>query len=347
MAISEIYVDPSIAADSGTGTIGDPFGDLEYAIKQTTFDTTNGTRVNIKAGTDEIVSVTNAVSVAMADTSVSAAWVPTATAQLIFQGYTSTAGDGGIGGISGAGSYAIFFNHSFTHLRDLHVHNCGANIPIRLAFSCSVINCEVDNTTGRGILITGSGIVSGCYVHDVGGSAIDVTTCLVEFNVVTNNGTKTCSNAINTSNDSIISRNIINIDSTSNGISIVAERCCVENNSIFSNGGSGYGIGLIDTNAQTRSIANNVISGFSGTGGYGIKISGAGLTVWKYGANSIYDCETISDDPTVLPNIIYDTISANETLSASPFTDAVNNDFSPVDTGSVKEGGEPQGFPTV
>ena len=46
MAFSEVYVDPSIAADSGTGTIGDPFGDLEYAIEQSTFDTTNGTRVN-------------------------------------------------------------------------------------------------------------------------------------------------------------------------------------------------------------------------------------------------------------------------------------------------------------
>ena len=50
MAITEIYVDPAINADSGTGTIGDPFGDLEYAIKQTTFDTTNGTRVKISIG---------------------------------------------------------------------------------------------------------------------------------------------------------------------------------------------------------------------------------------------------------------------------------------------------------
>ena len=50
MAITEVYVDPSIAADSGAGTVGDPYGDLEYAIEQTTFDTTNGTRVNIKIG---------------------------------------------------------------------------------------------------------------------------------------------------------------------------------------------------------------------------------------------------------------------------------------------------------
>ncbi len=54
MALTEIYVDPAIAADSGAGTEGSPYGDLEYAIEQETFDLTNGTRVNIKAGTDEL-----------------------------------------------------------------------------------------------------------------------------------------------------------------------------------------------------------------------------------------------------------------------------------------------------
>ena len=43
---TELYVDPSIAADSGAGTIGDPYGDLEYCIEQETFDLTNGTRIN-------------------------------------------------------------------------------------------------------------------------------------------------------------------------------------------------------------------------------------------------------------------------------------------------------------
>ena len=44
MAITEVYVDPSIAGDSGVGTIGDPYGDLEYAIEQETFDTKKCTR---------------------------------------------------------------------------------------------------------------------------------------------------------------------------------------------------------------------------------------------------------------------------------------------------------------
>ena len=99
MAITEIYVDPSINADSGTGAIGTPYGDLEWAIEQATFDTTNGTRINIKAGTAEILAAS--LDTALNSASPSAAWVPTPTAQLIFQGYTTAAGDGGKGDIDG------------------------------------------------------------------------------------------------------------------------------------------------------------------------------------------------------------------------------------------------------
>jgi len=34
MALTEIYVDPAIAANSGTGTSGDPYGDLQYALNR-------------------------------------------------------------------------------------------------------------------------------------------------------------------------------------------------------------------------------------------------------------------------------------------------------------------------
>jgi hypothetical protein len=346
MAISEIYVDPSIAADSGTGTIGDPFGDLEYAIEQATFDTTNGTRVNIKAGTDEVVAVNNAVSVAMADTSVSAAWSMSATAQVVFQGYTSAAGDGGIGGISGGGTNAVFFNHNYTHLKDLHVHNCGSQIPIRLATSCSVINCEVDDSTSRGIYVTAGGVVSGNYVHDIGGSAIDANGCLIEFNLITNNGTKTCTNAISIVSNCSVLRNIISVDGVSNGITQTGALGLIEHNSIYSNGGTGDGVQWVDTNALTISISNNLIEGFSGTGGSGIAFTGAGLAVAKYGANSIFNCETVAGVPVVLSNELYGGIPGNETLSASPFVNASILDFSPVDTGAVKTA-FPASFPSV
>ena len=58
MAITNYYVDPSINANSGTGTIGDPFGDLQYALDTVTRDSTNGDQFNIKAGTAEVLTGT-------------------------------------------------------------------------------------------------------------------------------------------------------------------------------------------------------------------------------------------------------------------------------------------------
>ena len=352
MAITEIYVDPSIAGDSGAGTIGDPFGDLEWAIEETDWDATNGIRTNIKVGTDEVVQVNNAISVAMANVASankSIAWAPSVTAPAVFQGYTTTAGDGGIGGISGNNSHAIFFNHNYVHLRDLHIHNCNTNMPIRFATGCTIINCEVDNTTNRGIYITGAGFVSHCYVHDCGGAQIDVLTGVVQNCVVTNTGTKTCTTAINLAGTNAIAKNnIISVDSTSNGITAVAAWQAVDHNSIYSAAGSGSGILVTDTNALMLNVSNNLIEGFSGSGGYGIEIVGAGLTFAEYGANSIYNCETADTNPTVIPGVLSATlVPANETLSASPFTDPANLDMSPVDTGTVKEGSAPQSFWTV
>jgi len=61
----------SIVSDSG------PFGDLEWAIEQTTFDLAEGTRVNIKNGTDEILAAK--LETALADTGTSIAWAPAPT----------------------------------------------------------------------------------------------------------------------------------------------------------------------------------------------------------------------------------------------------------------------------
>ena len=126
MALTELYVDPSIAADSGAGTIGDPYGDLEYCLEQEDYDLTNGIRVNIKAGTDEVVAAE--LSVAMASTAApgkSVAWVPTQAAPCVFQGYTTAAGDGGKGGISGGGSVSIYSDTAldFVHFVDLQQHH--------------------------------------------------------------------------------------------------------------------------------------------------------------------------------------------------------------------------------
>lgn len=333
MAFTEIYVDPSIAADSGAGTIGDPFGDLEYAIEQTTFDTTNGTRVNIKTGTDEVLAAN--LATALANTTTTPAWVPTAAAPCIFQGYTSAAGDGGIGGISGGGSVSVLLSATLDYISliDLHLHNTGANTIIDLDNNCSVIGCELDNATTFGLRLDLDCVAMNNYIHNVGGTGLELGGGVIAFNRI-ENGTTSVTHAINAvTGDVLIYRNIIKISGTSNGI-LAGTNSWVMSNSVFSDGGTGYGIAPNAANRYLMAVMNNVVEGFSGTGGIGFDMGTlSGTVIVHYSGNSAYDNAT----EFVAPNrAIYS--SGNETLSATPFTDAVNGDFAPVDTGSIKEG---------
>lgn len=113
MAITEYYVDPAINANSGTGTIGDPFGDLQYGLNTVTRNATDGDRFNIKAGTAEVMAA--AIDLTTYGT-------PTQAAPLIFQGYTSAQGDGGIGEINNGGANVSVISSTtltFIHWIDL------------------------------------------------------------------------------------------------------------------------------------------------------------------------------------------------------------------------------------
>lgn len=334
MARTQIYVDPSIAADSGTGTVGDPFGDLEYAIEQTTFDTTNGTQVNIKSGTAEVLAAT--IDTAMADTVTTAAWVPTATAPAVFRGYTATANDGGIGVIDGNATTPIFNSATldYVHLQDLVLQNVGANPICTLDRYIVTTNVKVDsgqsgiavglwgqirgvtatNLTGSGIKTGDRSIISHCHVDEPGGAY-----------------------GISLEGDGVVEFNIVKVTGAVDGIRY-RDRTHVRHNSIFSSGGTGQGI-ISDGNSRTlASIENNLVEGFSGTGGVGIHSSSTGVVLSSMQGNAVYNCATAYSNGEVFYT------SDNETLSASPFTDATNDDFSPVDTGNVKEGALPQVF---
>jgi hypothetical protein len=340
---SEIYVDPAINADSGTGTSGDPFGDLEYAIEQTTHDTTNGTRVNIKAGTDEVLAA--ALQTALADTVTTPAWVGFKTAPIIFQGYTTTAGDGGKGGISGGGSVGIMNGAVLDYVLfvDLHLHNCGSQAIIDLDNFCSVINCELDNTTGDGIHLDADGLISGCYLHNIGGVGAELlNTGLVTFCYFLNE-TNDFSAAITLTTDSFADRNLIKIDGASDGIRL-GDKSSASHNSIWSNAGTGKGFVPTAANKLIIHLLNNLVEGFSGAGGVGFDLSTSGTAIYLYGGNAAYDNTTEYSAPNDYVILELGGAASNETLSASPFTDAANGDFSPVNTGNVKEGSLPADF---
>ena len=341
---TEIYVDPSIAGDSGAGTSADPYGDLEWAIEQTTFDTANGTRVNIKAGTDEALAVE--ISAAMADTVTTVAWLPSEAGPCVFQGYTAVAGDGGIGGISGGGSVSVYSDTAFDHVSfiDLHCHNTGSATVIEMDKDCNVIRCEVDNTTGAGIHADLRSSVMSNHVHNCGAIGISLDQGMIAFNYL-ENGANDFTTAIKAGavGTLLIYRNIVSVDGTSDGIA-VAERNFVMNNSVWSNGGTGQGILAATTGQNIRAVMNNLVEGFSGVGGVGFDFSAGNTRVVIYGGNAAYNNTTDYNSPSDYFIDRLGTSDTNEVLGASPFTAASTGDFSPVDTGSVKEGSLPADF---
>lgn len=324
-APTEVYVDPAIAANSGAGTIGDPYGDLQYALDTVTRDATNGDRFNIKAGTDEVLS--SALSLTTYGS-------PTLDAPLIFQGYTSTAGDGGIGGISGGGSVSIKAVASeAVYWRDLHLHNTGSNTIVATNQRTSFVNCEFDNTTGSGVVVTtGLAMLLGCHFHNIATYGVSGR-CHV-YGCYFANGTNDFTAAILADSESHVSRNIISIDGTSDGIVLDnGEWTCI-GNSILSNGGSGQGIDPNSNGQYAGVILNNLVEGF--TGGIGIRWQNTRY-LGVYGSNAVYNCAT----PYSAVSVALD-LGDNETLSASPFAKSGSNTFAnrftyfaPVPVGNV------------
>lgn len=329
--MASYYVDPAINANSGTGSIGDPFGDLQYALDTVTRDGTNGDKFNIKAGTAEVLSA--AISLATYGT-------PTFTASLVFRGYTSTEGDGGIGEIDGGGSVGIFSGAGGgIHFIDLYCHNCGSADVLSFTGSYNHIqNCEVAGTTGRGVDFQAAGsMLLGSYIHDVGGSgaanAVRLTQAGVVMNCFIASGSSSPLAAINcTASRSRFIGNIISIGGSTHGIQYTKEEGEILGNSILSASGSGTGILL--TGSGINIVANNLVEGFST--GAGISQSGQS-TQYATLNNGVYNCGTAYSSPA--RQYVY---LNNVTLTSTPFAKSGSNTyanrlayFAPIDADSV------------
>lgn len=344
-------------ASSPTDVTSDsaPYGDLEYAVEQTTFDTTNGTRVNIKTGSTETLAAS--LDVAMADTGTTIAWAPTLGADCVFQGYTAAAGDGGVGVISGGGSITICDgNLNNVHFIDMHLTNSGTAQMLDMGQQGSLIRCEIDTTSFAGTTVdtTNYYLVMGCYIHTItgtGGAGIYGATGLVAMNnIVDLSGQAafggTCINIFGAAT-TVIQRNILICggEVNSQGINCSASHAVIMNNSIYSTaGGSNSGI-IINTGTRSNMvISNNLVEGFSDTGGEGIENKNAQNLIVMHG-NGVYNCATPYTNAAgeIIKGTGWaDATDTNETLTASPFTSAATGDFTPVDTDGVKEGSVPE-----
>lgn len=326
---TQVYVDPSIAGNSGTGTSGDPYGDLQYALDQTTRDSTNGDQFNIKAGTAEVLS--SALSFATYGT-------PSVAAPCIFRGYTSTANDGGIAEIDGNGGNFAILGQDYTHAIDMNLHNTGTAAVVSLARSAT--NCEIHNSTG-GLVTAANCIVTKCHLYDCNAAAVIKCKSLF-FSFIDNTQTKATSiRLVDTTGQNFVAMGNIFVmgANAAQGIDILDDRALIVGNSFYSTGGTGAAIAH-GADRDLLVVMDNLIEGFSGTGGAGIdgESRSEGHTV--IAGNAVYNCTTAYAN-----SADYIFSEDNETLSASPFAKSGSATyanrltfFEPADTGNVYGG---------
>lgn len=332
MAMSEYYVDPSGGNDTtGDGTVGTPWKTVQHALDSITKNTTDGDRINVKDTADDVLS-------AQLDFTTIGAYA--LTYGLLIQGYTSTAGDGGIGGISGGGTTGIITtSRSYMSFKDMHLHNTGSNVILNLNRS-ALDNCELNNTSSTGNNVTCTeGFIYNCYFHDMDGAALAAGTSTIIGCYFKAGATYEMDECIScTSQGADIQRCIFSVDGATTAIKSDSQPFRAVGNSILSAGGTGTGI-LGGSNCYASSIADNVIEGFSGTGGKGIQKTGRDFVY--YSNNSVYNCATdlVSGDIAILSY-------GNESLGSSPFAKSGSDTranrltyFEPVDVGSVYGGG--------
>lgn len=308
------YVDPAINANSGTGTIGDPFGDLQYALNTITRSTTVGDQINIKAGTAEIQ--TSAITLATYGS-------PT---KLILRGYTTSANDGGKCEINfGSSSVKFFASSSYTNIAIIDativlpngqlqfggnatVENCVISIAgVTTGPATTVRNSKITNLTSfSGVLLSYSGcVLTGCWIessadgHAVyqNGSVCTITGNIILAKSVTTGGIRLINNIVQAN---FVTHNTIisTVPSTDAAINI---RSTVKNEGI---------------------VTNNLIHGFSGAGGAAIKNDAFNTRyTGTIRANRWYNC---ANGVTATEA---DVITDNSVLSESPFVDFASGDY--------------------
>ena len=316
-APTAVFVRPLDNDDNGDGSEGDPYGDLEYALEQTTRDATNGNIFHVKAGTSEFLEFALDI--------VTDYGTPTIAAPLIFRGYTSAAADGGQGVLDGGGSISIvdLSTLDFVHFIDMRLTNTGSNTIAVLDDKCSFTNCEIDTSSGVGLNLGTAGKVLNCYFHGLTGTyAVD---CGIQATVVGDliSSSVTAAGIRTSSASSVITNNIVRLTATNAADGIVYnDDCVIMNNSCFAVAGTGNGFGDGAAGRDQTIVVNNIAEGFSGTGGHGFN-NGTSDHVLTMGYNSTFNCATDQK----ITEIFNDLGNNNFPLAVSPFVDPTNGDF--------------------
>jgi hypothetical protein len=304
----------AVTCTQADGTALLPFHTVQGALDLTTRNTTDGDRINVKAGTTLTLDAT---------LSYTTYGTPGDSALLVIQGYTTTAGDGGIGVIDGAATYSICTLWVHSNFIDMKLGNCGSADVLDFGTGSSAVNCEIHTSSGFGVdMGTGNGVL-GCWFHDLTGTqAIDNNTYgRVLYNYF---DVAVTASVIDGGLGAIIVGNIIDLsgaDTSVIGIDMPNSYMTAIGNTIYcSQANTSQAIWVIGAACV---VLNNIIEGWSGAGGDGIQTDDFNSFV---GANAVYNCTAAYTFDAA--NLNY-AIAPNDTIvTASPFTDAANDDFS-------------------
>ncbi len=322
--MASYYVDPSINANSGAGTVGDPYGDLQHCL-DTISQGTSGDRINIKAGTAEVL--TAAIDLSTYGTT-------SHLKPVLFVGYTSAEGDGGVAEIDGDGSYSIFDSSTLEGIqfRYLTLGNSGSNRVLGLDRFSGVHFCKIHTTTSDGVYshLQTNVSVTNTWFDNIGGVGTNrvsgVHDCLFT------NGTNTFSDAVSLpgSRLSFVNRCCFKLSGTSNAIKGISTAwTLITNNSLYT---TGTGDGIDVRSVYAEGIQGNLIQGFA-TGVDGMTSGETEPGVLTL--NAFYDCTT--DTTNFEYSFNNESLSANMfdlSGSISSFADRLTY-FNPVDQGDV------------
>jgi hypothetical protein len=309
MAWTEYYVDPASGSDStGTGGIGSPWATVQHALDTVT--PSGRDRINLKAGA--VDSYTNYLDFST--------FAPSNTGNnVLIQGYTSAAGDGGLGQITGSNGLINEAGRSGIHLvnLDLNISNIGATfIGIKIGNESSIIGCHINCSmaaNSEAVSLYNRSYFMDNY-YECSNAKGRVVANQIYRNVIKQNNPSG-------SNSSLISNgfatfNIVwnKLADAGHGIFCQDASLCAHN-TVFSEGAS-TGIGIY-AYGQRMTVFNNYIEGFSGTGGLGVSTGGR---VYVTG-NAFYNCTTdiSSGDQAYEGDNLF--------LSASALSDPTNGDF--------------------
>lgn len=293
---------------------------MQHGLNTVTRNSTDGDQFNVKAGTAEIL--TAALSLTTYGT-------PTAAAPLVFQGYTSAAGDGGRGEISGAGSFSIISPTTldYIHFWDMKLSNGGTGSLLQLDDHCSLVRCEIGPSSlcQTTCVVLDQGVIADCYLHDYGVNAALSCNRLIIGNYIKVPSGNNASTHVSGGIGGTVIGNIIDCQASNGAGGIGADRHCnISYNTVYANGSTKTGIGISAGDAMYI-VKNNIVVGFSGVGGTGFTASAysAGLGAPIFAGNAFYNNTTHYN----LANMKAVFEADNVILGSSPFVDAANGNF--------------------